>query len=1268
MVCGCGVLVGLCLLARNPVARWAGMTVGSIFLDTRVEIAKLEIGWSQITVDGITVFEPAFPDQVQFHVARVAVIPSLKRGFSDGVWLERVTVDQPEMHLRFDQHGNLLSVFPESSGQASTNSPLTIPLQYLVVNHAAAIVHQTGREELRVKDINLQAEFSDAIVARAQVPEVLTGSIDFQCQLDARTFAGTTKLNVLGIELDTEQLASLPLVPQVVADHPSTASVTISFQGTHPPGDTDLRHHTVECLLSARDMQSRRFGMLCPRLDVEIKQAAGVARVTTHAALLGGDMQVNASADLNQSAITGEMTTTLRHCNLHQLTQHVPELHELAVIASGQASVRATWDDGKLDFQGDADTELNEFQLDSITLPVVTARASTQGTFCPGKERPLRGVVTGLFSTTGLQLSQLAKRYELPEIAGEILASGSIELLLEQLTDPTSYHAETHARLRNFAGFDMHVPDSEISATLSEGIAAVESSGLFLQDASGKMIAGVTVQAQASLGDHGRMDASAEGHFEPSPDLIRRLGLSDIEPQGRLSCHIDVGCLLTELANPRAWTASAAAETQSIMLAGEKIGDMQLDAELTKGLLTASPIVVRWRDNECTIRTEGEVGDAISVCAEVDAPDWKLEDAGDVLSRFSKSPLPIAGRVNVDGQVMYRQEFTAGTRTLHAFGNANLEQAVFARTRIGDARLRWLANFDGLVLSTSSDDFLGGRFDVNARVAQLDWTKTEIDGTFTDVQVPRLVSMTRQRVPSTGILEGGFRVTSIASLSDLTGDAWMRSGGLTLQRVPVELTQAHVSVQQGVARAGSDGEIVGGRFHADAQASLTALSEFFAQPNPRLAEVPITSHFRVDNLPLASLAVALQLPRELRFLGGTVSAAVLRDEAARDGRHLATVTASVDDLRWKHAPLSDRITAGLVVHPTQVELNSVQGRFADGNLSGKAAVHFVGAPAGRFDFIASRVNLRRATSPFGADVSGSGSVKIQGRLGHAITGRADVTVDNAVAAGVGVRQVRLPIDWTVTPTSKTVRWQCRAGTASLGGGNVRIATQGSYAHSLNMNSTIRVERVDLAKLMQNGSAGSGIVDGEVILRAKQARSPQQLVGTYDFEMKNIQALEIPVLDQLPKMVSLSPPTPGRGQDGATIHGRIGGGLVHVDEIAVHQSNIQVLVSGQATMQGKLDLDVIVSTESTSPTDQLISMLDSPLMLAAPAPIALIAKANDLLKDRVVRVHVGGTAGTPTLRLQPGKQLTQDAVRFFLSNSFGSAATQVANLRTTSQLR
>ncbi len=71
------------------------------------------------------------------------------------------------------------------------------------------------------------------------------------------------------------------------------------------------------------------------------------------------------------------------------------------------------------------------------------------------------------------------------------------------------------------------------------------------------------------------------------------------------------------------------------------------------------------------------------------------------------------------------------------------------------------------------------------------------------------------------------------------------------------------------------------------------------------------------------------------------------------------------------------------------------------------------------------------------------------------------------------------------------------------------------------------------------------------------------------------------------------------------------------------------------------------------------------MLAAPAPIALLAKANDALKNRVVHVQVSGTADRPTIRLQPGKQLSQEAVKFFISNSLG---TRAADLSTTQYKR
>lgn len=1263
------VVVVLCVLARNPLARRAGMLVGSYVLNTRVEIGNLDIQWTQILVNDVTVFEPVLRDQVQVSVSRIAIVPSLSRGFSDGVWLERVAVDKPALHVRFDSEGNLLSVFPKGSGEESSGGIGTIPVQHLTIHDAGLIVYQEGRSDLRIENVAVVAAFSEEISVRAKVPSILAGKIDFQCRLDAKSFGGTTRLHVTGIELDTGELANLPLVPKSLAEEPISASFAMSIQGTHPPDDIDLRHHTLACAISTRGVQSKRFGMLCPKIDVKTEQSDGIVQAKVRADPLSGDFRLDASVDWTQPKITAEVKTFLRNCQLQLAAQHVPELEKLNAVATSEGTLRASWISGKLEFHGDVKSGLHDIEFDAIELPAVTTQVVTQGAFTPNDTSPLQGFIEGSFTTSKFELCHLAKRFELPELLGSVLASGKIRVPLERMTDPTSYLAEANVALQDIAGAEMIVPDSEISASLRDGIATVDAPRVNLCDIDGDSIVDFTARSVASLHDDGEFTATAEMFVEPSAASITTLGLNHVEPRGRVSCRVDARCMMSELVSVRSWRVKASADSQDVAVAGETVDDVQLRAELHEGVLAAEPLILRWRDNTCTIHTEGELGETIAVRGNFQASDLKLRDVSEVLSRFSKSALPAVGLADIEGKWSYQHDLNVGTTTAQASGVANLEQAAFSRTKIGTAALRWQADLDGLKISTSSDDFFGGRFDVNAHVAELDWTKTKIEGTFAEVQVPRLVSLSRQRLPSTGVFDGGFRVSSIASLNELTGDVWMRSRQMTVHKIPVELAQTHVTVQNGVIGAGADGLLADARWSGSAESSVVELMTFFEQSNFSLAAIPLTAQFRLESMSIAPIATALKLPPELRFLGGNVSAEIVRDAAARDGRHLATVTTSLDDLRWKHAQLSDRITAELVVHPKHAELTSVQGRFADGKLSGKALVQFENTPTGRFDFVASRVNLRRATSPFGiADVAGSGTVKVRGRLGHEITGHADLTVENAVAAGVDVRQVRLPVDWSVTPTAKTVRWQCRAGTVSVGGGNVRIATQGNYANTLNMNSSVRVERVDLSKVMQNGSAGSGIVDGEVIVRAKQAKSPKQFVGTFDFEMKNIQALKIPVLDQLPQMVNLSPSIPGRGQDGGTIHGRIGGGLVYVDEIAVYQSNVQVLVYGKATMQGQLDLDVIVSTESTSPTDQLVSMLDSPLMLAAPAPVALIAKANDLIKDRIVRVHVGGTANSPTLRLQPGKQLTQEAVRFFLTSSFGSAGTRVSNLPSQTRIR
>ena len=98
------------------------------------------------------------------------------------------------------------------------------------------------------------------------------------------------------------------------------------------------------------------------------------------------------------------------------------------------------------------------------------------------------------------------------------------------------------------------------------------------------------------------------------------------------------------------------------------------------------------------------------------------------------------------------------------------------------------------------------------------------------------------------------------------------------------------------------------------------------------------------------------------------------------------------------------------------------------------------------------------------------------------------------------------------------------------------------------------------------------------------------------------------------------------------------------------ANAQILAEGTATLQGRLNLQVMAKTDETGPADQLLKLANSPLLAAAPTPILIVAKANDALKDRVVHLRVGGTAARPMIRLEPGRQLGQEAIKFFMNQA------------------
>lgn len=631
------------------------------------------------------------------------------------------------------------------------------------------------------------------------------------------------------------------------------------------------------------------------------------------------------------------------------------------------------------------------------------------------------------------------------------------------------------------------------------------------------------------------------------------------------------------------------------------------------------------------------------------------------------------------GTVQTRGEFhlTTAPLAIRAEGIADLVDATYAGRDIGQAKLNWQFEQDAFRLTSQSADIFGGRYLATASMRELDWSLAEIEAKFDGIEVAKLAAMlpgdlsSPRNLPVTGRIDGGLKITSLADLSKLTGNFWFKTDSVSVHRLPMDMQRCVIALNAGRVKAICNGVAAEGTFDGSASTTITEVMKFTSQPKIEFSYLPVVAEFKLKNVSAEKLVLAAGLDRRDVPVQALANFTIVRDDSMGEAGVLCNAVASVEDVRWKQSRLAPIITANLTVEPERIVLRNLSGQFADGRVSGRGEVRLDSGLDGSFELAASRVNLRRAAEPFGGAamrVSGSGDVSVRGRLGRTITGNLRLGADHLSAAGISIPRVRVPVDWSYTIDSQSARWRCRGGVIEAGNGEVRITTDGSFNRQLNMNFLADIARVDTSRLMVGKSAGAGIIDGRVTIHAKRATSMRNVNGAFDLELSHVKAMEIPVFSDLTQLIKL-PQVPGLNSgpasDGGTIHGRLSGPVIYIDQIALQQSNVQVLVDGRSTIDGRLDLNVMASTGSTSPTEGLISMLDSPLMLAAPAPVALLAKANEAMKDRVVNVHVGGTAARPVMKIQPAKTLTQDAIRFFLSSTVGS---QVANATTNSNSR
>ncbi|MCA9140697.1 MAG: hypothetical protein KDB00_28185, partial [Planctomycetales bacterium] len=331
----------LALVSRNYVSRIAAERIGSSVLSTSVTIQAIYLGWGTIQVRGITVMEPNIDDAPQVQVDYVDVTTSVIAGLSSGVWVERLFVSDPQLHVRFDDEGTLQSVFPTSQGSGGGDAK--IPLASLLVQRARLIVHHGDREFAAIDGANLVAKFADKIDIRGRVDQVMNGNVAFQTLVDATTFAGDSLVQVDGCRFDVESFPG-NLMPSVIRDQGVGCDIAARIKVHHPAGVTDPRLHPAQIRVLIENLASSDFGNVFDRMAVTVQTNDDGLAVAVDADPLSGQAALRLTSDSFSPPLQVDVAGDVRGCNLGPiLNRFVPDVDANATISLTTRS-QINWD------------------------------------------------------------------------------------------------------------------------------------------------------------------------------------------------------------------------------------------------------------------------------------------------------------------------------------------------------------------------------------------------------------------------------------------------------------------------------------------------------------------------------------------------------------------------------------------------------------------------------------------------------------------------------------------------------------------------------------------------------------------------------------------------------------------------------------------------------------------------------------------------------------------------------------------------------------
>lgn len=1234
-------------------------------------IRKVRLGLRKVTIDDVVIWSPTC-QQPTLAIKQISVDLSVLAGIRHGVWVEKLVVDEPVVHLQFDHHGTLVTHIPTLPAGDPESEPVTsLPFRQVVVRNARFAVHQTGRESLDIANADLLVlHEAGRVFVRGEVPELLSASLKLQSKIDLVKLESESELSVLGVQVSSGELARWPLIPDAVDLH--TWEATSSLELTQSGSLTNLQQAIVKVAVDEFSVSTpERTGIV--NFRAQGAMVDGSLKLQSLGELLGGTFGVDGTFEFDGLGTKGDRIDGVLSANCSGVsTEWVPnELLPAEVQGKLESNTKLSvaWRDGLLHLDGDAWCRVHDVEAYEIVIAPTTTNVKIAGALDLAGQQPTRS--TGMISATvvsdGVSIEQLQRFAErssegrspidgLVQSSGQVRGAAEIKIPLTTLAEPASYAVIGTIDASGVQANGVSVAQGRGVLQLQHERLRADFRNLVLLDIENGE------QSSCSLIAKGRLASEAPIRIECRLDrlsLATAARLANIEGrqiEGEVRAHTVMQCPANLAAEPTAWLGDATLQVAGLRVDGLPVANCQTRCRLSDGRATLHELTgtvvggLLRGDASCGLTTPFAFTGDVAI---------EGVDLGIVAAAASQTP--VEGRLSMSLQA----NGAVASSTWRAIGSANGTELRIGSRTFDPTRLDFVATPNMIVAGTPPKGLFGGslslelkdfmpetRSAISVDSATTASTGPTLSGKVHDISLPAVMRLAGVKERVEGDFSCDFTASSLTSLEAIDAVTVITSPGIMVRNSAVKQLEAKIALRKGIANADLSAAGFGGELKVEATANAVELAALPADALQQFASLPVTAQAVLSEVRLQEVWPAIGQRDALRPLRGSVTATLTRGEAERQNGTVAKADIKINDLRWDNVLWSNQLQSEIVLGEKLVDVRRFTGQFAGGRVNGRGRVTLDDSRNGTFELTTSSVALQKALVPIdrrGQLATGLMSMRLQGRLGRRPSGRAVISMDRGTAGPIAMSRLRVPVDWSLDPAAKAVQWRTTNAAVELGGGRVVTNAKGRWNGKLDMSLTSTARRVDTGRILKgNSSAGGGFLDGTVRLSAKRATDANDFKGTFDATLSDASSLELPVVSDLTKFLTTIPST--TSFDESRIQGRLGNGIVNLDRVTMAAANAQLLAEGTATLQGRLNLQVMVKTDESGPADKFLELADSPLLMAAPTPIGLVAKANDALKNRVVHLRIGGTGARPVIRLEPGRQIGQEAIKFFMNQA------------------